>query len=88
MAPLKKESVSSWMIVSDMYDSSTKRMAPILRQKTLSSSLNYRDRVYIATYCWVNGVNKKLLEEALYLNKNLTQKSYSKLWIYSTISMA
>ncbi len=79
MPPSKKESAKAWNIVSDIYDSSTPNISRLLRSKTLFSSLHYRDRIFIGTFCYMNGVDPKLLQSALYLNENLTSQKLEKI---------
>lgn len=70
--PTQQEVVESWKTVSDVYDCSTTNYSRLLRSKTICGTLSYRDRVFIAAYCYYNGVDPNLLEEALHLNANAT----------------
>lgn len=79
MAPTRRESLASWNIVSDIFDASTPNISKLLRSKTLYSELNYRDRIFIGTFAFVNGIDPDLLRDALYLNPQLTESKLRKI---------
>lgn len=58
-----------------------------MRFKIIAGPLNYRDRLYIAAFAFVNGIDPRILDEALQLNRNCTQRKrdkISELFIYWT----
>lgn len=79
MPSTRRESVESWQIVRDIYDSTTENYSRLLRTKTICGPLNYRDRVFIAAFGYYNGVDPNLLKEALYLNNNYTELKIRKI---------
>lgn len=73
-----RESVESWNFFCDIISNVPIRINRLLRRKILFSQLNYVDRVYIATFCFQNGVSKDIVESFLWMNKHCTVRKCRK----------
>jgi hypothetical protein len=51
----------------------------LLRQKKLFSQLQYRDRVYIAAFCYQNGVSAHVVKGMLLINQSCTDRKCRKI---------
>lgn len=79
MTPSRRESAISWNIFTDIIRHIPTRIERLLRHKVLFGPLSYRDRLYIAAFCFQNGVSPYILETMIYLNNNATRVKVNKM---------
>lgn len=71
-AVARVQSVQSWRFITDVIANVPVRLNRLLRMKILCGDIGYRDRVYLASFCYLNGIPFDALTEALILNRNVT----------------
>lgn len=75
----RREFVQSWNLFTDTIRTIPWRIEKLLRRKILFEQLNYRDRVFIAAFCFQNGVLPDTLSNMLHLNENATASKINKI---------
>lgn len=70
--------VEAWREFLDFISGAPPTLRTLLRLKVYCGPLNYRDRVYIAAFCFVNGFPPDLLADVLEINENYTVSKCNK----------
>lgn len=71
--------VLAWGVFVEQLQGYPYRVERIVRTKVYCGTLEYRDRCYIAAFCYQNGIAPNILEEALWINVNATQLKVNKI---------
>jgi hypothetical protein len=75
----EENSVTNWNFFCDMIKYVPPRINRLLRQNILFSQLQYRDRVYIAAFCYQNCVSVHVVEGMLWINPSCTDRKCRKI---------